>query len=489
MGPAASLRAEQARAGHPTLSPIPGIEPRPRLEYPAVEAGEGGLRGRIPAANHAPQHQGASTACMDPGRRQLHQLVRFLRSGFSIPAAGGAVAAFGGGGVAAGLFAGHLADRFGRRTVMAVSMFASAVTILLLYFVHPYPALLAVAFAAGLATDTWRPASRALMADVVPEGQRVTAYALVRFAGHGGFAAGAAVAGFLADHSFLWVFVMDAATSVVFGVMALVALPEGRRTTRSEDVERGGYATMAADRAFLLLFAASVFVAFIFAQQQTTLPLYVQRIAHLRPADFGLLISLNGLLVLAIELPISSYTMRRPPKQMIGLGFLLFGAGFALTASAHSLVALLGTVAIWTLGEMISAPVAYAYLADIAPEHLRGRYQGVYELAWGFGGVAGPAVGAFLFTVAAAGAGERRALLADAGPRGQPIGARQSQEGPDGRRAHHRAPRSRARRHRPPAVDARRPPSRHELTPPRSAYIVSIYPLDRFGRYIETIGA
>ena len=320
------------------------------------------------------------------------------RSGFSIPAAGGAVAAFGGGGVAAGLFAGHLADRFGRRTVMAVSMFASAVTILLLYFVHPYPALLAVAFAAGLATDTWRPASRALMADVVPEGQRVTAYALVRFAGHGGFAAGAAVAGFLADHSFLWVFVMDAATSVVFGVMALVALPEGRRTTRSEDVERGGYATMAADRAFLLLFAASVFVAFIFAQQQTTLPLYVQRIAHLRPADFGLLISLNGLLVLAIELPISSYTMRRPPKQMIGLGFLLFGAGFALTASAHSLVALLGTVAIWTLGEMISAPVAYAYLADIAPEHLRGRYQGVYELAWGFGGVAGPAVGAFLFT-------------------------------------------------------------------------------------------
>ena len=79
MGPAASLRAEQARAGHPTLSPIPGIEPRPRLEYPAVEAGEGGLRGRIPAANHAPQHQGASTACMDPGRRQLHQLVRFLR--------------------------------------------------------------------------------------------------------------------------------------------------------------------------------------------------------------------------------------------------------------------------------------------------------------------------------------------------------------------------------------------------------------------------
>ena len=92
------------------------------------------------------------------------------KRGFSIPAAGGAVAAFGGGGTAAGLIAGHLADRFGRRTTMAVSMFASAATVLLLYFVSPYPALLALAFGAGLATNTWRPASRALMADVVPEG-------------------------------------------------------------------------------------------------------------------------------------------------------------------------------------------------------------------------------------------------------------------------------------------------------------------------------
>jgi dipeptide/tripeptide permease len=161
-------------------------------------------------------------------------------------------------------------------------------------------------------------------------------------------------------------------------------------------MERGGYATIAADKAFLLLFAASAFVAFIFAQQQSTLPLYVERILHLRAADFGLLVSLNGVLVLAIELPVSSVTMRHPPKQMMGLGFLLFGAGFALTATAHTLLALLGTVAIWTLGEIVSAPVAYAYLADLAPEHLRGRYQGIYELAWGFGGVAGPALGAVL---------------------------------------------------------------------------------------------
>jgi MFS family permease len=332
-------------------------------------------------------------------------LVLYLtRRGVSIARAGAAVAAFGAGGMAAGVVGGHLADRLGRRNTMAVSMFTSAGAVLLLYYVHTYGAILVLAFVVGVATDTWRPASRALMADVVPEGQRVTAYALVRFFGHVGFAAGAALAGFLAEHHIVWVFWSDAATSVLFGLLALTALPEGRRSTREEDVAGGGgYRRVVTDPAFVLLFLASMLVAFIYIQQNITLPLHVVGPAHLTPKDFGFLLTLNGVLVIALELPISSLTMHRPAKQMIALGFLLFGVGFGLTAWAHSELALLGTVAIWTLGEMVSAPIAYAYLADIAPEHLRGRYQGLYELSWGIGGVAGPALGAVAFNASPTG--------------------------------------------------------------------------------------
>ncbi len=89
--------------------------------------------------------------------------------------------------------------------------------------------------------------------------------------------------------------------------------------------------------------------------------------------------------------------MRRPARQMIAAGFLLVGLGFALTALAHSLFALLGTVAIWTLGEMVAAPVAFAYVADVAPEHLRGRYQGLFGVLWGTGSITGPALGTLVF--------------------------------------------------------------------------------------------
>ena len=67
-----------------------------------------------------------------------------------------------------------------------------------------------------------------------------------------------------------------------------------------------------------------------------------------------------------------------------------------MTAVATASLALLATVAIWTLGEMIGAPVGYAYVADIAPEHMRGRYQGLYGLCWASGTVTAPAIGAYL---------------------------------------------------------------------------------------------
>src|SRR5262245_49377957 len=95
-------------------------------------------------------------------------LTLFLTTrGFTAVQAGTALAAYGAGELAAGALGGHLADRLGRRTTMVVSMLASAATIMGLYYADAYATIVVVAFLAGLATETWRPASRALMADLV----------------------------------------------------------------------------------------------------------------------------------------------------------------------------------------------------------------------------------------------------------------------------------------------------------------------------------
>jgi MFS family permease len=320
--------------------------------------------------------------------------------GFSAAQAGTAVAAYGVGEVLAGGLGGDLADRLGRRITIIGSMLLSSASLIALSQMEHYGAIVGTAFVVGLSSEMYRPASSALIADVVPEGQRVTTFAVLRLASNLGFACGSAAAAFLASHSFQLIFAADAASSALFALIAVLTLPTDRRQKEQGHGRRPGYRTMLKDRSFILVVLPAVLISFVYYQQLLGLPLRVREVG-LSAADFGLLLTFNGALVVLLELPISSFTMRRDPRWMLAIGFLLVGIGFALTGSASTMPALLATVAIWSTGEMIGAPVSYAYVADLAPPELRGRYQGVFGLAWGSGAVSGPAIAGALLPEAA----------------------------------------------------------------------------------------
>jgi MFS family permease len=324
-------------------------------------------------------------------------LVLYLvERGFSPAEAGIAVSAYGAGSLIAALVGGWLADRMGRRGAIALSMFSAAAVALVLSQADDLVAILLLTGLFGLCTELYRPASAALLTDLVPTERRLAAFAGYRLAINAGFAFGPAVAGLLAEESFLWLFVGEAVTSVVLGMVALVGLPEGVRSRRSE--ERPGEAVRAirADRRFMLFLVASALGAVVYLQSTATLPLHI-RSAELSRAVFGALISLNGVLIVLLELPLVGITRRFPATRMIALGVLLTGVGFGLTAVAFSVPILALTVVIWTFGEMIAAPVMNTYVADLAPTHLRGRYQGAYVLNFTVAMVLAPAIGTWLF--------------------------------------------------------------------------------------------
>jgi MFS family permease len=330
-------------------------------------------------------------------------LILYLRSrGYSIAEAGLVVSFYGIGNVVAAGVGGWVADRFGRRNALALSMFSSAVTLLLLSQAQSLPWIIVLTTLAGMTGEMYRPAAAALLTDLTPAGERIPAFALNRLAINLGFAAGPAVAGLLAERSFFLIFLGDALTSAAFGVIALTTLPEGVRVRRGEERRGEAVRTMLHDRAFVFFLISSVLGAFVYFQSQTTFPLHV-RASGLSDADYGLLISLNGLAIVLFELPLVAITQRFPYRPVLTVGSLLVGLGFALNAVANDLPELALTVLIWTLGEIVYAPVASAYVADIAPEHLRGRYQGAWGLTWGLAFVFAPAVGAAIFAWSADG--------------------------------------------------------------------------------------
>src|SRR5882762_8433074 len=158
--------------------------------------------------------------------------------GYTTAQAGLAMAAYGIGSLVASLLGGYLADRLGRRKTIVLSMFSVAVAMLSLSQARSLPMIVLFAGLAGLTGELYRPASSALLADLVPAGQRVTAFAAYRMALNAGFAFGPATAGLLAKKSFLWLFVGDATSSILFGLVAWFALPVGLRGTRAENTLR-----------------------------------------------------------------------------------------------------------------------------------------------------------------------------------------------------------------------------------------------------------
>ena len=318
---------------------------------------------------------------------------------FSAPQAGLAIGAYGFGGLIAQIVGGLLADRIGRRNAIALSMFSSGALTLALWQARSLALIVLLMFAIGTMAELHRPAASALIADLLPSEQRVTAFTLFRLAINVGWASGLALGGFLAERSFDLVFVGDAATSIAFGAISLAALPHGTRTKRHEETHlASARASILADRGFLLFLAAVLVTGAVYSQNVSTLPLHIRE-AGFSPSTYGLLQSLNGVIVVLLELPVISWTQRHDRFRVVALGELLIGLAFATLLFADTLPLLVGMIVLWTIGEMIESPVASAIVADRAPAHARGRYQSAFGSMFGLAWIVGPVLGTYAYSV------------------------------------------------------------------------------------------
>ncbi|MGW0393152.1 MDR family MFS transporter [Streptomyces sp. NPDC003042] len=340
-------------------------------------------------------------------------LVLFLvAQGFSAFEAGIALGVVGVGAFIGNGIGGTVADRFGRRTAIAVSMFGSSAATALVPLTDGLFTTTALVGLVGVFAQLYRPAAGALLVDLVPEEQRVMSFAVLRLAINVGMAVGPLVGGLLSGMSYTYLFLGDALFSFAFGALALLTLPAGRPVPAEVPAEAsaesvkgkrrrgGGYRQVLADRPYALFLGSMVAATFVYGQSTVTLPLHVTD-AGFDNKVYGLLLGLNALLCVVIELPLTKHTERRNPRRVIAAGLALLGIGMALTGAAHAIWLLALTVVVWTVAETLYTPIANAYPAEFSPAHLRGRYQGAEGIAHTLGGALGPAVGGLLYGISA----------------------------------------------------------------------------------------
>lgn len=307
------------------------------------------------------------------------------------------LSAYGGGFLLASLIGGYLADRVGRKPTILVSCLAGAATLLALSQVHAPGWIVVFSGLVGLSGAVYMPASSALLIDLVPSALRLRAFACQRLAGNLGFAGGMATAGWVAEYSYLPLFIADAATTVVLGVMVLFFVPPGKPARRENAGWGAALAVMRRDHAYIRAILASFLMGVVFLQLSSSWAFHVTDLGGHREKVYGFLIGLNGLMIVLFELPLTSWTMRHSGPRMMMWGYLLMGLSIGLSVFGGALLLLVLVMVLFSIGEMISSPVASAYVAHLAPDDMRGRYMGVLGISWAAATMVGPVVGITLF--------------------------------------------------------------------------------------------
>ncbi|MFJ8585650.1 MDR family MFS transporter [Streptomyces sp. NPDC093595] len=318
-----------------------------------------------------------------------------LDRGYSATYAGLVATLHGLGGVISSLGAGVMTDRLGRRPTMLIAQSSTALSVAVLGFMEHPVAIAAVAFLVGAASNASRPAVQAMLADLIPPEDRVRAFSLNYWAINLGFAISSAGAGFLAEYSYRAGFLAEAAMTLACAVLIFVKIPESRPEQAPGTAGKAaagpevGLGTVLRDGRFMGVVGLSFLISLIFQQGYVGLPVAMGADGF-TSADFGTAIAVNGVLIVALQIPLTRYIEHRDPRSLLVLSALLAGYGFGLTAFAGSVAVYALTVCVWTVGEMINAPTQTGLVVRLSPVHGRGRYQGVYTMSWSVAALVAP---------------------------------------------------------------------------------------------------
>jgi MFS family permease len=316
-----------------------------------------------------------------------------IERGFTASQAGLVVAAAGFGGMFSQLLGGWCTDHIGRRTTLVAGLVLSAGALVSLGLARGTVAIMVAAALEGLFGDLYRPASQALIADVLPPEQRPYAFALTFWAVNLGFSIAAVSAGIVAEHAYWILFAVDAATSLLYAGVVLVGIRRDPPRVRHEGGGVGpGFATALRDRTFMVLVGLTVLQAVAYFQCFLVLPLAMNA-AGLGPSTYGVVAATNGIVIVALQPVAARVTAGFDPSRLLAASLLLCGVGFWLMSFATTLAAFIACTVVWTLGEIGTAGLLPAIVSDLAQPTARGRYLGLFGTSFGAAAFLAPLIG------------------------------------------------------------------------------------------------
>lgn len=315
------------------------------------------------------------------------------------------------------LIGGRIADIYGRKPIMIFSMASNAILMLGFLFIDGFIPYAILSVCLGLSNSLFHPAASAMVADVTEPEKRTEAYGLLRMGHNIGAAIGPILGASVALLSKTVIFMIASSSMLFYALLVLLliqeTMPKGAitQTNKEGETKQSVWKVVFQDKILLIYLLAGIVISMGFSQTEGMLPLHFD---NEMKEIFGMnnpypyLMAMNGLLVVLFQFQISKWATDKPVGKTMLYGAWLFGIGLLAigwlpkwfgemgTNATVVLITLLIVYAIYTLGEMVMSPVQMTFVANLAPEHLRGTYMGAASLQWITGNAFGPLLAGFL---------------------------------------------------------------------------------------------
>jgi len=341
--------------------------------------------------------------------------------GYSDQTAGGIISISALGGIAGALFGGWIADRFGSVRAQLVFLTLTAIQFLFLMRADSLFGVTVMLVVLMFFNEAVRPGLNACCLEYSQPKNQKRSMGLLRLAVNLGMAVGPVIGGFLAEYdAWDWMFLIDAASCFAAMILLFVVFGLGKSPTHDFDRQECSDAAGQGDSSdrdtrevkqsqrflspwhdprMLRFGAVFMLTLIVFIQFGSTLIKYLEEVYGFSESQIGLIESLNPILIVAFEMVLIKAVEKYSTVKVIACGSLLICLGFGLLPFGGSTAFCLLAVTVWTFGEMLSFPLATAYVAELSNERNRARYQGFITVIWSMAMVVGPFLGLTLYGI------------------------------------------------------------------------------------------
>jgi MFS family permease len=310
----------------------------------------------------------------------------------------------------AGVAAGPLVDRVGPRLVLGTGLVLQAIGFGLFPLVRePWQAFLLIAIE-GVGSAGFWPSQSTLIARLTPSDRRHAAFAQQRVTMNVGVGLGALVGGLIASDakpgSFTVLFVVDALTFLAYVAVLLRVHDPGVGETHAVEAAPS-YAAVVRDRLFVRLWLLNFLFVTAGYSLINLVPAFARDQAGVSGRQIGAFFFVNTLVIVVVQLPLARAIEGRRRMRALAImpvlwavAWLLVDLGGAYFSTTGAFLVIAAAMALLGVGECFHGPAHQALVAEIAPDHLRGRYMSAHSLSWGLAGAVGPACGGFVLAAA-----------------------------------------------------------------------------------------